>query len=63
MAKPPRTKKRASSHAHTPCPVCQKRLHGERGLKAHLRNQHPDEVQNAGLQQVAEEVLAERNDV
>ncbi len=36
----PRTKRKASSHAHTPCPHCGKKLHGERGLKMHLKEAH-----------------------
>lgn len=40
MAKLPRTRKRASSRAHTPCPRCGKKLHGAKGLKAHLREAH-----------------------
>jgi len=39
--KPPRTTKRASSRAHTPCPHCKKKLHGDKGLKAHLKEVHP----------------------
>jgi hypothetical protein len=40
MAKLPRTKKRASSRAHTECPNCGKKLHGNKGLKAHLKEAH-----------------------
>lgn len=38
--KPPRTQKRASSRAHTPCPHCAKKLHGDKGLKAHIKEAH-----------------------
>lgn len=41
MMKPPRTKKRASSRAHAPCPHCGKKLNGEKGLKAHIKESHP----------------------
>ena len=36
------TKKRnrADSRAHTSCPVCQRKQHGERGLKMHLMQVH-----------------------
>lgn len=40
--KPPRTKKRASSRAHTQCPQCLKKLHGDKGLKRHLKEVHHD---------------------
>lgn len=36
----PRTQKRASSRAGTPCPHCKKLLHGEKGLKAHMKAEH-----------------------
>jgi hypothetical protein len=31
---------RASSRAHTSCPHCQFKVHGERGLKMHLKQVH-----------------------
>lgn len=31
---------RASSRAHTTCPHCNRRQHGERGLKAHIAAMH-----------------------
>ena len=40
MAKPTRKGRRASSRAHTPCPHCGKKLHGDKGLNAHLKEQH-----------------------
>ncbi len=36
----PRTQRRASSRAHTPCPICNKQLHVEKGLKQHLKEAH-----------------------
>jgi hypothetical protein len=36
----PRTKKRASSRAHTVCLHCGKKLHGEKGLAVHLKQVH-----------------------
>lgn len=42
MAKPIRKGRRASSRAHTACPVCTKKLHGEKGLKQHLAEVHPE---------------------
>lgn len=39
MAKP-RTARRASSRAGTPCPHCGKLLHGNKGLAAHIAQQH-----------------------
>lgn len=36
-----RTRKRASSRADTPCPHCNKLLHGGKELKAHVANAHP----------------------
>lgn len=38
--KKPRTQTRASSRAHTTCPHYRKKLHGEKGLKAHLKQAH-----------------------
>ena len=35
-----RTKKRSSSRAHVPCPMCAKRLAGEKGVIAHLQQTH-----------------------
>jgi uncharacterized C2H2 Zn-finger protein len=35
-----RTKKRASSRASVKCPHCAKLLHGEKGLKMHIREAH-----------------------
>jgi hypothetical protein len=40
MAKPQRTRKRASSRARTPRPHCKKKLHGEKGLEQHLKEVH-----------------------
>ncbi len=36
------TKKRnrVDSRAHTPCPLCDKKVHGARGLKMHLAQMH-----------------------
>lgn len=31
---------RADSRAHAPCPVCDRKQHGARGLAMHLRNVH-----------------------
>lgn len=36
MARRPRSR----SGAHTECPECGKRLRGEKGLAAHMRNEH-----------------------
>jgi hypothetical protein len=33
-------RKRADSRAHTPCPHCAFKVHGERGLKMHLVQVH-----------------------
>lgn len=41
MAKPIRKGRRASSRAHTECPHCKKKLHGDKGLKAHIKEVHP----------------------
>lgn len=38
--KSPRSKKRASSRAHEPCPICKKKLHGAKGLKKHMLEVH-----------------------
>ncbi|WP_286718310.1 hypothetical protein [Devosia sp. 63-57] len=37
-----RTKKRSRSGAQTPCPHCDKKLRGEKGLKAHIAEAHGD---------------------
>lgn len=54
-----RSTKRSRSGAHAPCPVCSKKLRGIKGLRAHLKNEHPDECTQAGLEAVADAVLAE----
>lgn len=35
-----RTKKRSRSGAQTACPHCKKHLRGEKGLKAHIAQEH-----------------------
>lgn len=40
----PRTKKRSRSGAQTKCPHCGKQLRGEKGLKAHFAQQHPEAI-------------------
>ena len=36
----PRTKKRSRSGANTVCPHCKKQLRGDKGLKAHIAQEH-----------------------
>jgi DNA repair exonuclease SbcCD ATPase subunit len=54
-----RSKKRSRSGAQTACPVCHKKLRGQKGLKAHLASEHPNECVASGLKVVAEEVATE----
>lgn len=35
-----RTKRRSRSGARTPCPLCGKHLRGQKGLNAHLDQEH-----------------------
>lgn len=37
-----RTQKRSRSGAGTACPHCGKKLRGDKGLKAHLSEAHPE---------------------
>lgn len=37
-----RTQKRSRSGAHMTCPHCKKQLRGEKGLKAHVAQEHPN---------------------
>jgi len=37
-----RTKKRSRSGAHTPCPHCNKLLRGDKGLQAHIAQNHAE---------------------
>lgn len=41
------------------CPVCGKRTKGKNSLKAHLRDNHPDECAEAAVMAIAEEVVRE----
>jgi hypothetical protein len=56
-----RTHKRAGSRAHQECPVCGRRLHGMKGLAAHVKGLHPELSEaalKAGLEALASDVLA-----
>ena len=37
-----RTQKRSRSGAEAPCPHCNKKLRGDKGLKAHIAQAHPE---------------------